>query len=63
MSLFLQRAPHSVYVTEDWAREMAKIDDCVHCDLCKTRCPYGLDIPNLLVRNKADFDKVWAARQ
>ena len=59
MSLFLQRAPHSVYVTEEWAREMAKIDDCVHCDLCKSRCPYGLDIPNLLVSNKKDFDRVW----
>lgn len=63
MSLFLQRAPHSVYVTPDWRREMDKIDLCVHCDLCKTRCPYGLDIPNLLVKNKQDFDKVWAARK
>jgi aryl-alcohol dehydrogenase-like predicted oxidoreductase len=62
MSLFLQRAPHSVYLTEEWAREMAKIDDCVHCDICKTRCPYGLDIPNLLVKNKADFDKAWNSR-
>ena len=60
MSLFLQRAPHSVYVTDDWRREMDKIDLCVHCDLCKTRCPYGLDIPNLLVKNKEDFDRVWS---
>ena len=63
MSLFLQRAPHSVYVTDQWRREMDKIDDCVHCDACKSRCPYGLDIPNTLVKNKADFDRVWAARQ
>lgn len=62
MSLFLQRAPHSVYVTDAWRKEMDKIDDCVHCDLCKTRCPYGIDIPNTLVKNKADFDKVWAAK-
>lgn len=62
MSLFLQRAPHSVYVTEEWAAEMAKIDDCVHCDICKSRCPYGLDIPTLLRQNKADFDKVWNKR-
>ncbi len=62
MSLFLQRAPHSVYVTDDWRREMDKIDLCVHCDLCKTRCPYGLDIPNLLVKNKQDFDKVWSKK-
>ena len=62
MSLFLQRAPHSVYVTDEWRREMDKIDDCVHCDACMARCPYGLDIPTLLVKNKEDFDKVWAAR-
>ena len=62
MSLFLKRAPHSVYVTDEWARKMARIDDCIHCDLCKSRCPYGLDIPTLLVRNKADFDKVWQSR-
>ncbi len=60
MSLFLQRAPHSVYVTPDWRREMDRIDLCVHCDLCKSRCPYGLDIPNLLVKNKQDFDRVWS---
>ena len=63
MSLFLQRAPHSVYVTDEWRHKMDMIDDCVHCDICKTRCPYGLDIPTLLVKNKADFDAVWAARQ
>ena len=38
---------------------MDKIDLCLNCDLCKSRCPYGLDIPNLLVKNKADFDRVW----
>ena len=59
MSLFLQRAPHSVYVTEAWHQAMLKIDDCVHCDLCKQRCPYGLDIPTLLQQNKADFMRVW----
>ena len=63
MSLFLKRAPHSVYVTQEWADEMARIDECVHCDVCKTRCPYGLDIPNLLVQNKADFDRVWQSRK
>lgn len=62
MSLFLTRAPHSVYVTEEWRKEMDKIDDCVHCDLCKSRCPYGIDIPNTLVKNKEDFDKVWKNR-
>lgn len=59
MSLFLQRAPYSVYLTEEWAREMAKVDNCVRCGECMKRCPYGLNIPDLLVRNKEDFFRVW----
>ena len=63
MSLFLRRAPHSVYLTEEWYREMEKIDDCLHCRQCVQRCPYGLDTPNLLVRNKEDFMEFWKNRK
>lgn len=55
MSLFLRRAPHSVYLTEEWNEKMKRIDNCLHCNLCKSRCPYGLDTPNLLKRNYEDF--------
>ncbi|MBR1766903.1 MAG: aldo/keto reductase [Bacteroidales bacterium] len=63
MSLFLRRAPHSVYLTESWYREMMKIDGCLHCNHCVKHCPYGLDTPNLLVRNKEDFLTFWHNRQ
>ncbi len=59
MSLFLRRAPLSVYFTEEWAEKMKLIEDCVHCDACKAKCPYGLDIPNLLKRNYEDFQTFW----
>ncbi len=59
MSLFLRRAPHSVYLTEEWLHEMEKIDGCIHCRQCVKRCPYSLDTPNLLVRNKEDFMDFW----
>lgn len=62
MSLFLRRAPHSVYLTEEWYREMMKIDGCLHCNHCVQHCPYGLDTPNLLVRNKEDFLEFWRNR-
>ena len=42
--------------------EMAKIDECVDCGLCKTRCPYELDIPNLLRKNLADYNDILAGR-
>jgi aryl-alcohol dehydrogenase-like predicted oxidoreductase len=62
MSLFLRRAPHSVYLTEEWAVEMEKIEGCLHCHHCVEHCPYGLDTPNLLRSNLEDFRVFWANR-
>ena len=55
MSLFLRRAPHSVYLADEWKEKMKRIDNCIHCNQCKSRCPYGLDTPNLLRKNYEDF--------
>lgn len=55
MSLFLRRAPHSVYLADEWKEKMKRIDYCIHCNQCKSRCPYGLDTPNLLRKNYEDF--------
>jgi predicted aldo/keto reductase-like oxidoreductase len=59
MSLFLRRAPLSVYLTEEWAEKMKLIEDCVNCGQCKSKCPYGLDVPHLLKRNYEDFQTFW----
>lgn len=59
MSLFLRRAPLSVYLTEEWAERMKRIENCVHCNQCVSRCPYGLDTPALLQRNYEDFQNFW----
>ena len=37
---------------------MRKIEDCIHCGQCKKKCPYGLDTPELLKRNYADYKKI-----
>lgn len=63
MSLFLRRAPHSVYLTEEWLHKMQKIDSCLHCNHCVDHCPYGLDTPNLLVENYRDFMQFWNSRK
>lgn len=55
MSLFLRRAPHSVYLADEWKEKMKRIDNCIHCNQCKSKCPYGLDTPNLLRKNYEDF--------
>ena len=39
---------------------MKKIEDCLHCGQCAGKCPYGLDTPELLAKNLADYKKVLA---
>ena len=63
MSLFLQRAPYSVYLTEEWAEKMKLIDKCKHCNACREKCPYGLDTPTLLEKNHTVFKEYWAKKQ
>lgn len=63
MSLFLRRAPYSVYLNDEFRAKMSKIEDCVNCRQCVSRCPYHLDIPTLLRRNLADFNEHWNHRE
>ena len=60
MSQMVRRAPSSAWLNEHWQAEMAKIDDCVACGACMTRCPYGLEIPRLLRKNLADYRSILA---
>jgi len=39
----------------------SKIKNCIHCNACKSRCPYGLDTPALLQKQLADYDAFYAA--
>ncbi|MBP9990672.1 MAG: aldo/keto reductase [Bacteroidales bacterium] len=63
MYLFLRRAPYSVYLTDEFNEKMQQIEHCLGCGLCKKKCPYGLDIPNLLKRNLEDFKEHWANKE
>ncbi len=58
MSQMVRRAPSAAWLNEHWQAEMAKIDDCVECGLCMSRCPYGLEIPTLLRKNLADYRSI-----
>ena len=60
MSLMLRRAPSQSWLTPHWQEEMQKIENCVECGICRTRCPYELDIPALLKKNLADYRQVLA---
>ncbi len=62
MSLMLRRAPSKDWLTEQWQEKMAKIDTCLSCGQCSSRCPYELDTPQLLKRNLEDYRNVLAGK-
>lgn len=62
MSQLIRRAPSANFLGEEWQGLMGKIEECVDCGLCKSRCPYGLDTPNLLRKNYEDYKNIIAGR-
>lgn len=60
MSLLLRRSPSKAQLTPQVQEKMKKIEDCLHCNKCKSKCPYGLDTPALLAKNYEDYKKVLA---
>lgn len=55
MSLLLRRAPKEAHLTTEWQEKMKKIEGCLHCNKCMSKCPYGLDTPKLLAKNYEDY--------
>ncbi|HOO62290.1 MAG TPA: aldo/keto reductase [Synergistaceae bacterium] len=60
MIYLLRRMPWQTYVTPEWKAKMEKIKDCINCGACKSRCPYGLDTPELLRKNLEEYEKFYA---
>ena len=60
MSLLLRRSPSAGHLSPEGQAKMMKIEDCIHCNQCKSKCPYGLDTPALLQKNLEDYKKVLA---
>ena len=55
MSLMLRRAPAAGWLSQEWQENMKRIEQCLHCGQCSSRCPYGLDTPRLLEENYRDY--------
>ncbi|MDR0221009.1 MAG: aldo/keto reductase, partial [Lachnospiraceae bacterium] len=55
MSQLIRRSPEAFWVSPDGQALMNKIDDCLGCNQCSAKCPYGLDTPLLLKQNLADY--------
>ena len=48
MSLMLRRAPSKAWLTPEMQAEMKKIEGCLHCNQCMSKCPYELNTPEVL---------------
>ena len=55
MSLMLRRAPSQNWLSEEWQKKMMKIETCINCGQCLSKCPYHLNTPELLKKNLEDY--------
>lgn len=60
MAQLIRRSPYKGYMSDEWHEKMHRIENCIHCNACKSRCPYGLDTPNLLQAMLKDYDEFYA---
>ncbi|MCI9436485.1 MAG: aldo/keto reductase [Lachnospiraceae bacterium] len=58
MSLLIRRSPSAAQLTPQAQEKMKKIENCLHCGRCKSKCPYGLDTPALLEKNYRDYCEI-----
>ena len=57
MSLLLRRSPYQNWLTDSQREAMARIENCLHCNQCSSKCPYQLDTPALLRANWEDYQQ------
>jgi len=58
MKYMVRRAPTKAWTNDYWQAEMKKIETCLHCYNCASKCPYGLDTPKLLEENYLDYQNI-----
>ncbi|MBC8531687.1 aldo/keto reductase [Gehongia tenuis] len=59
----MTRSPYQPYITSEFQAEMARVETCIECGACASRCPYGLDTPGLLKRQLALYKTFLAEHQ
>ncbi len=63
MDMLIRRSPWRPYFTPEWQEKMNRINDCLDCGRCKSRCPYGLDTPKVLKYMLKDYWEFYEAHK
>ncbi len=59
MDMLLKRAPYQTFLSDQWREWMDQIENCTECGECKEKCPYELDIPDLLKYQLTIYNKFY----
>ncbi len=62
MAQLIRRSPSAGWLTPEAQAMMMKIESCLHCGKCASKCPYGLDTPELLRRNLEDYKNILSGK-
>ena len=63
MSQLIRRSPSAQYLKPEWQEKMTRIENCIECHSCSSRCPYQLDTPNLLKYMLKDYREFYEAHK
>lgn len=62
MSQLIRRSPSKRLLEQETIDKMRKVNECIECGVCMTRCPYELKIPELLRKNLEDYENILAGK-
>jgi predicted aldo/keto reductase-like oxidoreductase len=58
VSYFVKRNPAGSQFNPNRLAQVARIDDCVECRACVGRCPYHLDAPRILKKQRDEYRRL-----
>lgn len=63
MNMLIRRSPWQPYFTPEWQEKMNRINTCLECGKCKSKCPYHLDTPKVLKFMLNDYWQFYEAHK